>query len=232
MSEQIPAQVAPPEKSDRYKTLVVILTVLTTVLTAIVASLQADANIRSSVANRESQLDAILVAGEIQRESFKFTYDTNIFSAYLLNAQESNVLQITALEQEQAGDGPGSLSSLLRASEVQARADAARKFSVFFNDPRYAPATDADAPDMQTYLDDTYAAATELVEKQNAAADAYNRWNRKGDAYTGVLAILAISFFLFGLAQALAPRLRLLFAIFGVVAMAVSSFWAILIILS
>jgi hypothetical protein len=64
------------------------------------------------------------------------------------------------------------------------------------------------------------------VARQNAAADDYNRWNRKGDAYTSVLAILAVAFFLFGLAQALSPRLRLLLAIFGVAALAGAALWA------
>ncbi len=85
---------------------------------------------------------------------------------------------------------------------------------------------------MQSYLADTYAAANDLVARQNAAADDYNRWNRKGDSYTSVLAILAVAFFLFGLAQALTPRLRLLFAIFGLVVVGAAGFWTVLILLA
>jgi hypothetical protein len=47
-----------------------------------------------------------------------------------------------------------------------------------------------------------------------------------------VLAILAVAFFLFGLAQALSPRLRLLFAIFGLVALAGAGLWMVLILVS
>ncbi len=227
-----PEVVAPAENKDRYKTLVVILTVLTTVVTAIIAGLQADANIRSAVSNRESQRDAILAAGELHRQGLQAAYDTNVFTGYLKDSEEAIVLQLTALEQEQAGDTPGSKSSLEGAAVAQARADTAKKFSLFFNDPRYAPASPDGMPNMDTYVTDISAAANDLVAQQNTAADDYNRWNRKGDAYTSVLAILAVAFFLFGLAQALSPRLRLLLAIFGGVALAGAGLWTIIILVS
>jgi hypothetical protein len=138
-------------------------------------------------------------------------------------------LQLTALEQQQKGDPQGAAASQLKAAVAQARADKARKFSIFFTDPRYSPRVADGMPAMQAYLDDTYASANDLVAQQNAAADAYNRWNRKADSYTSVLTILAVAFFLFGLAQALSPRLRLLFAIFGMVAIASAGIWTFLI---
>ncbi len=71
MTETIPPILAEAEpvveiktsNPERYKTLVVVLTVFTTVITAIIACLQADANIRASVSNRDSQVDAILIVG-------------------------------------------------------------------------------------------------------------------------------------------------------------------------
>ncbi len=235
MNEDIPALVptetpAPkPANPERYKTLVVILTVLTTVVTAIVAGLQADASIRASVNNRDSQVDAVLVAGELHRQALQSAYDTNVFTDYLKNSEEAIVLQITALEQDQAGESQASAASQGQADRAQARADTAQKFSIFFTDPRYAPTTSDGMPDMQAYLDDSTAAANEIVAKQNTAADQYNRWNRKGDAYTSVLAVLAVAFFLLGLAQALTPKLRLLLAVFGVVAMAGAALWTVVI---
>jgi hypothetical protein len=226
------AKEAPIENKDRYKTLVVILTVLTTVVTAIIAGLQADANIRSSVGNRDSQSYAILAASELHRQGLQAAYDTNVFTGYLKDSQEAIVLQLTALEQEQAGDSAASTASLEGAAVSQARADTARKFSIFFNDPRYAPASAEGMPNMDAYAKDSYVAANDLVARQNAAADDYNRWNRKGDAYTSVLAILAVAFFLFGLAQALSPRLRLLLAIFGVAALAGAALWAGIIVIA
>jgi len=228
----VPAPAAKPANPDQYKTLVVILTVLTTVITAIIAGLQADANIRASVSNRDSQVNAILVAGELHRQGLQASYDINVFAGYLKDSEEAIVLQITALEQDQAGESQASAASQGQADRAQARADTAQKFSIFFNDSRYAPTTSDGMPDMQAYLNDSSAGANDLLAKQNAAADDYNRWNRKGDAYTSVLAILAVAFFLFGLAQALSPRLRLLLAIFGVVAMAGAALWTVVIMVS
>jgi hypothetical protein len=210
---------------DRIKTFVVVLTVFTTVVTAIVAGLQADANIRASASNRDSQLYAILAAGELHHQDMQSTYDLNVFADYLKDAQQATILQMTALQQEQSGDTKAAAASRQEADIAQARADTARNFSLFFNDTRYAPQNPGDLPNTQAYLTDLYAAANDLVAKQNAAADAYDRWNQKGDAYTSVLTILAIAFFLFGLAQALSSRRRFLFVIFGTVALSVAGVW-------
>ncbi len=240
MSEVLPPAVpeatAAPEKKapnpDRYKTLVVILTVLTTVLTAVVAGLQADVNIRASLSNRDSQVNAILVAGELHREGLQSAYDFDVYGSYLKDSEVALVMQITAMEQDQAGNSETSAASLRQADIAQARADLAEKFSVFYTDSRYAPSTSDAMPNMEAYMNDLQASAQDLLLKQNAAADAYNRWNRKGDSYTSVLAILAVAFFLLGLAQALTPRLRLIFAIFGVVAMLGAGLWTLVILIS
>jgi hypothetical protein len=229
VTESTSQPAAPSQNTDRYKTLVVILTILTTVVTTIVASLQADANIRASISNRDSQNYAILAAGELHREGLQSAYDMNIFAGYMKDLQEATVLQLTLLQQQEAGDAQGAADSQLRSDVAQARADTARKFSIFYTDPRYVPETEYDAPDMQAYLADAYVVANDLVAKQNAASDDYNRWSRKGDSYTSVLALLAVTFFLFGMAQALSPRLRLLFAAFGLMVLAAAGFWMILI---
>jgi hypothetical protein len=229
VTESTSQPISPSQNADRYKTLVVVLTILTTVVTAIVAGLQADANIRASVSNRDSQVNAILAAGELHRQGLQSAYDMNVLAGYLQDAQEATVLQLTALQQQEDDDAQGAADSQLRAEVAQARADTAMKFSIFFTDPRYAPATEDGMPDMQAYLEDAYVAANDLVAQQNAAADEYDRWNRKSDSYTSVLAVLAVAFFLFGLAQALSPRLRLLFAIFGLVALVAAGLWMLVI---
>ena len=220
-----PAEQSP--KADRFKYLVVFLTVFTTVVTAIVAGLQADANIRASVSNRDSQEYALLAAGELHHQDLQTAYDLNMFGDYLKDEEETTVLQMTALQME--GNAKSEADSLLRATLAQARALAEQKNSIFFTDSRYAPKDEGGLPDMQAYLADAYSVANDLVAKQNAASEDYDRWNRRGDSYTSVLALLAVAFFLFGLAQALSPRLRLLFAIFGLVALVAAGFWTILI---
>ena len=214
---------------ERYKFLVVVLTVFTTIATAVVASLQADANIRASSNNIASQEYAIQTSSELQRQGIKSAYDINIMSGYLKDAQEGLVFELTALEQEETGDFYGAALSRLKAEVAQARADKARLFSIFFSDPQYAPETEDGLPDSDAYLADFLAQANELAEKQNFAADEYIRWNNKADSYTGVMTILAVAFFQFGLAQALSPRLRLLFALFGMATLVGSIIWMMII---
>ncbi len=230
---ETPAPAAPEIKAanpDKYKTLVVVLTILTTVITAIIAGLQADANIRTSIANRDSQLDAILASGELHRQGLEWAYEMNVLSSYLRDAQESNIMQLTALQQATDGsDSSAGEASMRQGLIAQARASTAQKFSIFFTDPRYAASGADGLPNMEAYLTDSVKKANDLVAQQNAAADAYNKWNGKSDAYTSVLAVLAVAFFLLGLAQALAPRVRILLAIFGMAAMLAAVLWTIII---
>jgi hypothetical protein len=219
-----PVPAAP--QPDRHKTLIVVLTLITTIVTAIVAGLQADANIRANNANRDSQYYAVLASGELHRSGLQSSYDLNTLARYLSDAQEALVMQITALEREQKEDKPGAAMSNLTALGAQARADRALTFSIFFTDARYAPKTANGLPDAEAYLSDSNARANELVQKQNAAADDYRRWSSKADTYVGVLTVLAVAFFLLGLAQALTGRMRLTFAIFGAVILLSASMWA------
>ncbi len=215
-----------PEPTERYKTLIVVLTLITTVITAIVATLQADANIRANTANRDSQYYAILVSAELQRSGLQSTYDLNTMAKVLLEKQTALMMEFTALQSE---DKQGTALSNLSALAAQARADILTNFSVFFTDPRYAPKTTDGLPDGEAYLADSNAKANEILEKQNAAADDYHEWSSKADSYVGVLTVIAVAFFLLGLAQALTGRMRLVFAIFGAVILLASSAWTVLI---
>jgi hypothetical protein len=213
------------QASERYKSLIVLLTVLTTVLAAILAALQADASIRADVANRDSQFLAIQASGELQRAGLETTYEFNVFGDYLTHLQEATVLGLTALEQEQLGNKDAAQTARDLASISQARADMSGKFSIFYADPRYAPRNEGDLPRAEQYITDLSAKANEIVASQNDAADAYQIWNRKADSYITALTILAVAFFLFGLAQAVKnARLRLSFLSFGVVIILFSLF--------
>jgi hypothetical protein len=232
MSETRPESASPALRPDRYKLLVVLLTVVTTVLTATVAALQADTNIRASDSNRDSQLNAILVSGELHRQGLQSSYDINVFTNILEDSQAATVMELTAAQLTQAGNSQPAADSQLKAAVDQARADAATRFSIFYTDPRYAPKSAGEPPNMQAYLTDSYVPSKDLLAKQNAASDQYHRWDNKGGDYTSILAVLAIAFFLFGLAQALSPRLRLLFALFGLAALIISGIWTLIVVLS
>ena len=221
-----------PQPVERYKTLIVVLTLITTIVSAIAAGLQADANIRANNANRDSQYYAVLTSGELRRSGLQSSYDTNTFAGVLRETQTALMMRFTALESEQAGDKQGAAINNQEALAAEARADAMTSFSIFFTDPRYAPKTADDLPNSEAYLTDLSAKASELLQKQNATADEYQQWNNKSDSYVGVLTVLAMAFFLLGLAQALTGRMRLVFAIFGGVILLSASAWAMLILVA
>jgi hypothetical protein len=215
------------DNPERWKTMIIALTMINTILVAIIAGLQTDANIRANNANRDSQYYAVLTSAELVRIGLTNNYDINTFARILDNTQRSLVMGFTALEQIQNGDEAGASLSSLQEQVSQAQADAATKFSIFYQDPRYAPKSPDSQPDLQGYLDDSNVKALELLASQNAASDAYKIWSGKSDSYVAVLTILAIAFFLFGIAQSANPRLRLLFAGFGIAVIVLGVGWGL-----
>ena len=223
MNESIDTPVNAQQTNDRYKNLIVMLIVFTTVLAAALAALQADANVRADIANRNSQYLTALVSAELTRGGFESNYELTVFGDYLKNLQEATVLELTALEQETDGNEDAAQATHALAAISQAGADIGEKFSIFYTDPRYAPQNENDLPNTDQYLTDVFEKVNELVDQQNEAADAYHAWDRKADSYITALTVLAVAFFLFGLAQALKDvSVRLIFAVFGVVVIAFS----------
>jgi hypothetical protein len=218
----------PVENSENWKKLILVLIILNTVLGAIVGFLQTDAGIRSNQANIESEYYSILASGEILRSSIQSTYDMASYGEVLKNTQESLVLQYTSLDEASKGNLAGSQLASLQAAVQQARADQATRLSLFFSDPRYAPKTQDQAPDIQAYLDEQNSLANSLVSKQNIASDTYHLWSKKADTYVAILTILAVAFFLLGLGQSLTSKVRLLFAVFGMLIMVLGTAWTLL----
>jgi hypothetical protein len=216
-----------PAPTERWRTLVVILTMAGTVTASIVAGLQVDANIRADAANRDSQYYAIRASGELFRQGTRLDYDVAILSALTKDRQESLALEITGLEQEAEGALGIAASVRARAAIAAARAERTQPLSVFYTDPAYAASEPDGLPNMQAYLDDSFAPANELVAVQNQAADAYHSWSRKGDGYVAVLALLAVALFMFGLAQAASVRTRRTFTVFGALVLGAALVWAI-----
>jgi hypothetical protein len=233
MNEPIQAQQPQMVNSERYKNLIVLLTVFTTVLAAVLTALQADASIREGVASRDSQYLAILASGELHRAGLESNYEFSVLGDYLQNLQEGTVLELTALEQETAGDEEAAQASREIATLSQARSGIGEKFSILYTDPRYAPQNDGDLPRAELYITDVFERSNEIVEEQNKASDNYHNWGRKADLYVTALSIIAVAFFLFGLAQALKEtRLRLIFAVFGIAVIGISLFITVTTLLS
>lgn len=222
-------EIAPLNERSRF--FVLVLTLINTVFVAVLAGLQSDANIRADTANIQSQYYAVQVSAELVRQGQQSAYDFATLSARLKNAQEALVLQFSALELENNDNAEGAARLRVQAAIAQARADAAQSLSIFYTDPRYAPANPDSAPDLQRYLAEQAAAANAIVEKQNAAADAYQRWNGKSDSYLTALTVLSLAFFLLGVAQT-TRRLRIFFAVAAVSLMLACGLWTLAILLA
>lgn len=214
--------------SDRWKSIVLVLTLINTLFAALISGLQVDTGIRADNANRDSQYYAALASSELVREGHQSSYDFQTFAAALKASQESLIFEFTALGLEQDGDKSGAQNFHSQSLIAQAKADAARKFSILYNDPRYAPDQPDGMPKADTYVADQSAVANEIVARQNAGSDAYQLWNKKSDAYVAVLTLLAIVFFLLGVAQS-TQRMRPFFAVSASVILLVSVAWTFLI---
>jgi hypothetical protein len=214
--------------STQWRRLTVALAMITTVAASLIAGLQTDADIRTDVANRDSQYYAILTSGELFRQGLQSDYDFATLSAAVKDSQEATLLEFTALEQESRSEAVAASSTRLRASLALARADRLGALSVILTDPTYAPDREGDLPDMEAYLADSFEESNRLLALQNQAADDYDRWNRKSDAYVGILALMAMGLFLFGLAQAANLRTRKAFAVLGASVLGLGLVWTLL----
>lgn len=210
--------------TDRFRTLILVFTLINTIFAAALSGLQVDANIRANNANRDSQYYALLATNELVRLGQQSAYDLKLFADTVKDAQQSTVMELTALELEKNGDKE-SAARLHSQSEIsKARSDKGISLSLLYSDPRYAPKEKDGVPNLQAYLGDQSKSPNDLVAKQNAATDAYHRWSGKADSYVAVLTVLAIAFFLLGIAQS-SVRMRLFFAISAVAVMLIAALW-------
>jgi hypothetical protein len=209
---------------DRFRTLVLVLTLINTIFAATLSGLQVDANIRADSANRDSQYYALQASNELVRSGQQSAYDLELFANTVKDTQQSLVMEFTALELERNGDKESAARLRSQSKISQARSEKGVSLSLLYSDPRYAPTEPDGMPDFQAYLADQSQSPNDRVAKQNAASDAYHKWNGKADAYVAILTVLAIAFFLLGLAQSSA-RLRLFFAGSAVVIMTLAAVW-------
>ena len=210
--------------TDRFRFVILLLTLVNTIFAAALSGLQVDANIRADKANRDSQYYALLAANELVRVGHQSAYDLKLFATTVKESQQSLVMALTALELEEAGDEESAAKLTSQSEVAQARSDRGIALSLLYQDPRYAPSEPDGIPDLEAYLADQSKLPTELVADQNAATDAYHKWDYKADSYIAVLSILAIAFFLLGLAQS-TTRMRLFFAISALAVMVLAAVW-------
>jgi len=213
-----------PPTTDRFRTFILVLTLINTIFAAALSGLQVDANIRANHANRDSQYYALLATNELVRLGQQSAYDLKLFADTVKDTQQSTVMELTALELEKNGDKESAARLRTQSEIAKARSEKGVSLSLLYSDPRYAPTEKDGVPDLQAYLADQNKRPNDLVARQNTATDAYHKWNGKADAYVAVLTVLAIAFFLLGLAQS-STRMRLFFAIAAMAVMLIAALW-------
>jgi hypothetical protein len=201
------------------------------IFAAALFGLQMDANIHANNANRDSQYYALQASNELIRLSQQSAYDLDLFANTIKDAQQSTVMELTALELEKGGEKESAARLRSQSEIAQARSEKGISLSLLYSDPRYAPTEPDGLPDFETYLADQGKKPNDLVTKQNAASDAYHTWSSKGDAYVAILTVLVIVFFLLGLAQS-SIRKRLFFAGSAVGIMVLAAVWTVYIIIA
>jgi len=209
---------------DRFRIFVLVLTLLNTVFAALLSGLQVDANIRADKANRDSQYFGILATNEAVRFGHESGYEYKLFIDATNEAQQSQILVLAALELKDAGETDNAVTVSAQSEVAQARYEKGASLSLLFSDPRYAPSEPGVFPDVQLYLSDQIEATQELEAMQNSAYDEYRRWDNKADAYITVLTILALAFFLLGVAQS-TTSVRNFFAAFALAIMLLAATW-------
>lgn len=220
-----------PPNIDRLRVIILALTLINTIFAAALSGLQVDANIRADKTNRDSQYFALLATNELVRIGHQNAYDSELFTNTVKDAQQSLIMEFTALELEQKGENESAAKLHSQSQVAEARSEKGTALSVFYSDPRYAPATEDDIPNLEAYLVDQMKLPNDLVVKQNTATNEYHRWSKKADGYVAVLTVVAITFFLLGLAQS-TTRLRLFFAISALVIMFLAAAWTGLIMIA
>jgi hypothetical protein len=212
---------------DRGRRIVVILTLVTTIVAAIVAGLEVEASTRSDTANRESERLVLTVSAQQVSDTADEGYQSRLVTDVLTNTQQAITLDIAALDLVKAGDTAGATQIAKLAEASRARADRAKALSDIYADPTYAPTSPEGLPDVQAYYDVRAAGESALVAQQNAASDDYNLWGSRSDTYVAILSVLAITFFLLGLAQ-VAKRMRPFLAACGGTLLVLAIGWAAL----
>ena len=213
-----------PTTPDRFRIFVLILTLLNTIFAALLSGLQVDANIRADKANRDSQYFGLLAANEVVHFTRRSGYEIRLTLDAMKDAQQSQILVLAALDLKDTGETESSAGVSSQSEVAQARYEKGASLSVLFSDPRYAPSEPGDFPDLNLFYSDQTKALKEFEEKQKTASDEYRRWDSKADAYITVLTVLALAFFLLGLAQS-TNRMRSFFAGLALAIMLLSATW-------
>lgn len=214
------------------KKIAMVMILIVTLLTAAVGGLSADAAIRASNANRESQVLAQQTIQSMQRRNSTDMYEMSTLYLYVQNMYTSLSLQMLALELLKDERTQDAAQVMLQAAQAEGRAERLQALSIFFRDPRYAPKNEGELPNLNAYAADFEQEYAKKVKKQNAASDRYSRWDGKSSVYVSIVTVLSIVLFLLGLGQVVSNRLRIILSLFGAGITGLALLWLLITLLT
>ena len=178
---------------DKFKRTVSVLIAVTTLFAALLAQLEAQAGARDDRAGRDAKTASLAALGlQIRGDAESNFHYYTAFEQYreletLKEAAEAKGDQNTAVRYETMMD------SLLSTSPLLSGKDAKGKL--------YFDSTNEYFPDLERFEADTYVAEVQRqLQIFKAASVVKDGWDNKANAYVFQLTLLAVSFFLFGLA--------------------------------
>ena len=207
------------------KKMITVFSLVVTLLIATAGALEADASIRASNANRESQTLAHQIAQQLQRMGFEEIYEINTMVMVLNEAIHSLALNGMTSILESSADQQTITFLKQEAAIADARDIKLKLLSRLYKDPRYAPATPDGMPNFSQYLIDFKMSFTENGKAQNDASDRYARFDGKSSTYTSIITILSVNLFLLGLAQVISNRLRIVLGLLCLFITSIAVLW-------
>lgn len=207
------------------KKMITVFSLVVTLLIASAGALEADASIRASNANRESQTLAHQVSQQLQRMGFEEMYEFNTVTLVLTETIHSMALNGMISILESSADQQTITFLKQEAAIADARDAKLKLLSKLYNDPQYAPTTPDSLPNMVRYLNDFIKNLAENGKAQNEASDRYARFDGKSSTYTSIITILSINLFLLGLAQVISNRLRIVLGLLCLFITGIAVLW-------
>ena len=216
-----PAEPSPPARPDaRFLGTAI---VLTTLLAAIVGYLLNHATNESDRANDRAQQYALQASAELPAARQKAEAD---YFNYVLRQAELRKAGAAFWEASFiALEGDFRWSDMQAAAQAVADSTAASIPDDLGPDSAFGPARDPFFPN--AFLTVRTAQATKLTALQDGENEIGGRWSKLTSEYSAVLTIFAVALFLLGTALGLYGSSRLMFAVLGVVLVAIGTGWSL-----
>ena len=227
LAGRLTAEAAPSASEDRLSSLVAVLIALTTLLGAVVGYLQADTSNVSSdrrLAAEQLSLQALGTAERSQQQA-QIEFEAFVHSIEQQTAAANAFLRFI----QEKGSLPTTQSERLRLEHErwQKLAESTLRLSDIDPEGEFGPANDPTFP--ARYFANASYESFRLNALQDAGNEEASRLDARAASYTAILAMLAVSLYLFGLTLAERARwLRRGFLAVGLVLAVIAGVWTAL----